>query len=166
MTKTESPMTGLIIGWTAPLSFGYLRSSTLTFSEALPLLNTPKFRGGSAYPSAVNELTPTLEKDYAHREPIFSDVCRGETVHQCKACWDLLLLLLIGGPASRIVLSFFPSCRARLLSNFSWVHNLPFFALAFSSVCKPCRVRKTYRTIGRREGYILARCSSSASLLG
>ena len=157
-------MTGLIIGWTAPLSFGYLRSSTLTFSEALPLLNTPKFRGGSAYPSAVNELTPSLEKDYAHREPIFSNVGRGETVHQCKARWDLLLLL-IGGPASRIVLSFFPSCRA-WLSNFSWVHNLPFFALAFSSICKPCRVRKTYRTIGRREGYILARCSSSASLLG
>ena len=162
--KTEIPMIGLSIGWTAPLSFEHFLSSTFTFSEALPLLNTPKFSGGSTYPSVVHELISSLERDYTHREPIFSNVGRGETVHQCEACWDLLFLL-IGGAASRIVLSFFPSCRA-WLNNFSWVHDLPFFTLAFSSICKPCHIRKNCRTIERWEGYILARCSSSVSLLG
>jgi hypothetical protein len=55
-------MTGLTTGRTAPLSFERFRSSTFTFSEALPLLNTPKFSGGSTYPSVVSELMPSLEK--------------------------------------------------------------------------------------------------------
>jgi hypothetical protein len=84
--KTESLMAGLTIGWTVPLSFERFLSSTFTFSEALPLLNTPKFGGGSTYPSAVNEPITSLERDCAHRKPTFSNVGRGETVHQCEAC--------------------------------------------------------------------------------
>src|SRR6266702_3840899 len=126
-----------------PLSFERFRSSTFTFSEALPLLNTPKFSGGSTYPGAVNELTPSIERDCAHRESTFSNAGRGEAMHQCEACW--YLLLLIGGAASRIVLSFFPSRRAWL--SLSWVHNLPFFTLAFPSICKSCHVRKYCSTV-------------------
>src|ERR1700735_5641199 len=96
--------------------------------------------------SAMNELTPSLQRNYAHREPAFSNVGRGEAMHQCEPCWDLLLLF-IDGTASRIVLSFFFSSCGAWLGGLSWVHNLPFFTFAFPSICKPCRVRKYHGTI-------------------
>ena len=72
-------------------------------------------------------------------------------MHQCEAGSDLLLFF-IGGAASCVVPSFFPSCRA-WLSSFSWVHNLPFFTHAFTSICKPYHIRKYCGTVESSKQY-------------
>ncbi len=142
-----------------PICLVRFDSSTFIFAEALPLLKTPKFGGGSIYA----RLDKIINQATAYRKPTLPDAGGSKPVHQRETRRELSFFLVIRAVLRIIVVLFLGPCTCLDVLR---VHNLPPGALALPPLCEPCYIRKFRCTVenGKTKEDLLAKCSSSVSL--